>query len=74
VDEWRLHSSSHIANQFKGFTSPILRSQFPHLRSQLPTLWSSSYLAASVGAVSADTVRRYIDTQWERPWEKGADA
>lgn len=63
-------SASHVANQFKGFTSRVLREEFPHLRSKLPTLWSSSYFAASVGAVSADTVRRYIDTQWERPWRK----
>ena len=59
-------SASHVANQFKGFTSRVLRGEFPHLRSRLPTLWSSSYFAASVGAVSAKTVRRYIDTQWER--------
>src|SRR4029079_14891854 len=63
-------SASYVANQFKGFTSRVLRTEFPHLRSQLPTLWSSSYFAAPVGAVSADTVRRYIDTQWERPWKK----
>ncbi|GAA0931012.1 IS200/IS605 family transposase [Streptomyces thermoalcalitolerans] len=63
-------SASYVANQFKGFTSRVLRAEFPHLRSQLPTLWSSSYFAASVGAVSANTVRRYIDTQWERPWRK----
>ena len=64
-------SASYVANQFKGYTSRVLREEFPHLRSKLPTLWSSSYFAASVGAVSADTVRRYIDTQWERPWKKG---
>lgn len=63
-------SPSHIANQFKGFTSRILRSEFPHLRSRLPTLWSSSYFVATVGTLSADTVQRYIDTQWERPWKK----
>lgn len=63
-------SASYVANQFKGFTSRVLRSEFPHLKSRLPTLWSSSYFAASVGAVSEATVRRYIDTQWERPWKK----
>ncbi len=63
-------SASYVANQFKGYTSRVLREEFPHLRSKLPTLWSSSYFAASVGSVSADTVQRYIDTQWERPWKK----
>jgi putative transposase len=47
-----------------------VRGGFRNRRSKLPTLWSSSYFAASVGAVSAETVQRYIDTQWERPWKK----
>jgi putative transposase len=38
----------------------------------LPTLWSRSYFVSSVGNVSAVTVQRYIDTQWERPWRKEA--
>jgi putative transposase len=59
-------SASYVANQFKGFTSRVLRAEFPHLTSRLPTLWSPSYFAASVGAVSAKTVQRYIDTQGER--------
>jgi putative transposase len=60
-------SASYVANQFKGFTSRVLRSEFGHLKSRMPTLWSSSYFAVSVGAVSAEMVRKYIDTQWERP-------
>jgi putative transposase len=63
-------SPAHVANQFKGYTSRVLRGEFPHLRSRLPTLWSKSYFAATVGAVSAATVQRYIDTQYERPWRK----
>jgi len=52
----------------KGWTSRWLRSEFPHLRFRLPTLWSRSFFVATVGAVSATTVQRYIDTQYERPW------
>jgi putative transposase len=63
-------SPSFVAHQFKGTTSRLLRAEFPHLRSRLPTLWSRSYFVASVGAVSAATVQRYIDTQYERPWRK----
>lgn len=64
-------SPSFVANQFKGATSGALRTEFSALRSRLPTLWSRSYFVASVGAVSAETVQRYIDTQYERPWRKG---
>ena len=64
------HSPLYIANQLKGFASHALREEFPHLRSRLPTLWSRSYFAATVGAVSAATVRRYTDTQYELPWRK----
>ncbi|SFL23183.1 IS200/IS605 family transposase [Streptomyces pini] len=66
-------SASYVANQFKGFTSRVLREEFPHLRSRMPTLWSSSYFAASAGAVSVNTVRRYIDTQWKRPGKRPGD-
>jgi len=56
----------------KGSTSHALRTEFPHLRSRLPTLWSRSFFVATVGAVSAATVQQYIDTQYERPWRKAA--
>ena len=56
-------SASYVANQFKGFTSRVLRAEFPQVRSRLPTLWSSSYFAVSVGAVSAEAVRRYVEAQ-----------
>ncbi|MER6103240.1 IS200/IS605 family transposase, partial [Streptomyces sp. NPDC001832] len=36
-------SASYVANQFKGFTSRVLREEFPHLKSRMPTLWSSSF-------------------------------
>jgi putative transposase len=39
-------SPSYVANQLKGFTSGVLRQEFPHLRSRLPALRSRSYLPA----------------------------
>ena len=60
-------SPSHIANQFKGSTSHVLRAEFRHLRSTLPTLWSKSFFVATVGQVSEDTIRKYIDEQTTRP-------
>jgi putative transposase len=63
-------SPAHIAHQLKGYTSRVLRGEFPILRSRLPTLWSKSYFVASVGRVSEATIRQYIDEQTTRP-EKG---
>ncbi|ABW16577.1 transposase IS200-family protein [Parafrankia sp. EAN1pec] len=62
------HSPSYVANQLKGFPSHVLGEEFGHLWSRLPTLWSRLYFVAAVGVVSVDTVRRYIDTQYEWPW------
>lgn len=54
---------AEILNRLKGYTSRVLREEFPSLRSRLPTLWSRSYYARSVGHVSAATVERYIADQ-----------
>jgi putative transposase len=53
----------HLANQFKGYTSRMLRQKFPQLSSRLPGLWSRSYYVGSIGHVSEETVRRYIEMQ-----------
>lgn len=54
---------AEIVNRLKGSTSHALRQEFPHLRSRLPTLWSRSYYAGTVGHLSERTVRAYIETQ-----------
>jgi putative transposase len=54
---------AEIVNRFKGRSSRILRQEFAPLRSRLPTLWSRSYYAGSIGAVSETVVRRYIESQ-----------
>lgn len=54
---------AEIAARFKAVSSRALRDEFPHLRSRLPTLWSRSYFAATVGAISEATIRRYIEAQ-----------
>ena len=54
---------AEIVNGLKGFTSHELRREFPFLKSRLPTLWSRSYYAGSVGSVSEAVVRKYIEGQ-----------
>ena len=52
-----------IVNQLKGYTSRLLRIEYPHLRSRLPTLWSRSYYCESIGHISEKTIERYIADQ-----------
>lgn len=52
-----------VVSRFKGRTSRELRAELPHLRSRLPTLWSRSHCAGSVGRVSEKTVRRCVAEQ-----------
>jgi len=54
---------AELVNRFKGRTSHDLRQEFESLRTRIPTLWSRSYYAATVGAVSQETIRRYIEAQ-----------
>src|SRR4030042_4258540 len=50
----------HIVNQLKGYSSFILRNEFPELRSKLPCLWSRSYYVGTVGYVSEAALRKDI--------------
>jgi len=55
-------SPAQIANLLKGYTSRYLRQQFPHLKKVCGTdhLWTQAYYVGTAGAVSAETIRRYI--------------
>jgi putative transposase len=55
-------SASGVMNKVKGRASHHLRFEFPELK-KLPTLWTPSYFVGSVGNVSTETVRKYIEGQ-----------
>lgn len=57
------YSPHFIVQQFKGYSSRVLREEFAELRSRLPSLWTRSYFCESVGCISADTIIRYIENQ-----------
>ena len=40
-----------------------LREEFPELKSRLPCMWTRSYHAGTVGHVSEETVKKYIENQ-----------
>ena len=47
----------------KGRSSRVLRSEYSHLRSRLPTLWSNSYFVSTVGVTPISIVKQYIENQ-----------
>jgi putative transposase len=56
-------SPHFIVQQLKGYTSRMIREEFPHMKSRLPSLWTRSYYCESVGHISEATVRKYIEEQ-----------
>jgi len=52
-----------VVSRIKGKTSNILNKEFPELKRRLPTLWTRSKFIATVGSVSLDVVKQYIEDQ-----------
>ena len=57
------HCISNIVKHLKGYSSYILRLTYPRYR-KYKALWTPSYYCESVGHISEQTVKRYIDDQW----------
>ena len=54
---------NRIIAAIKGYTSRVLREEFPELKSRLPTLWTRSYFVSTHGHVSSETIKRYVEEQ-----------
>lgn len=50
-------------NHIKGYTSHVLREEFKTLRTRIPTLRTRSKFISSVGSVSLEVVKKYIENQ-----------
>lgn len=49
--------------QIKGYSSRILREEFPWLKSRLPSLWTNRYFVSTVGGAPFSVIRQYIENQ-----------
>ena len=54
-----------VVQQLKGYTSHIMREEFSQL-ARMPSLWTRSYYCESVGHISEETIRQYIEDQKNR--------
>jgi putative transposase len=57
------NSPNHLIAQIKGYTSRILRQEYPHLKSSMPSLWTRSYFVSTAGNVSQFVIQKYIKEQ-----------
>jgi putative transposase len=48
--------------RLKGYTSRILRKEYPQLL-KLPSLWTRSYYCGTAGNMSSETIKKYIANQ-----------
>jgi putative transposase len=52
-----------LVKQIKGRSSRLLRQEFPHLKSRMPTLWTNSYFVATTGGATQQVIKRYVENQ-----------
>lgn len=55
-----------VVKQLKGYSASVLRKEFPHLKSTMPSMWTNSYFCSTVGSVSLEVVKQYIENQKTR--------
>lgn len=56
-------SPNKLIGQIKGYTSRIIRKEFPQIRRTLPSLWTRSYFVSTAGNVSSHVIQKYIEEQ-----------
>lgn len=52
-----------LIKMMKGRSSRYLRSEFPWLKSRIPSLWTNSYFVSTVGGTTLEVVKQYIENQ-----------
>lgn len=56
---------SQIMHALKGYTSRVLRQEFPRLQA-MPSMWTRSFWVSTAGSVSAEDVQKYVAAQKTR--------
>ncbi len=54
---------NRAVRHIKGVSSHTLRTEFPSLKSRLPTLWTTSYFVSTVGGAPHEAIKKYIENQ-----------
>lgn len=57
-----IHAPHWVVQQLKGYTSKIMRKKY-HILMKMPSLWTRSYYCESVGHISEEVIKKYIEDQ-----------
>jgi putative transposase len=52
-----------LVKLLKGYSAHTLRQEFPSLKRRLPSLWTNAYFVATVGGVTLETLKCYVEQQ-----------
>jgi putative transposase len=53
----------NIVKRMKGRSSRLISSEFPRIKSRLPTLWTNSVCVLTTGGATIEIIRKYIQNQ-----------
>lgn len=53
----------NVVKRLKGRSSHILREEYPSLKKKLPSLWTRSYFSCTIGQISEETIKQYVESQ-----------
>jgi putative transposase len=56
-------SPNLLIGQIKGYTSRMIRQEFPDLKKRMQTLWTRSYFVSTHGHISDEQITKYINEQ-----------
>ena len=72
VSNWKNYSIAGLAQRFKGRTSKIIREKYPvrlTVQGLYGTqLWSDGYFHRTVGAVTTETMKKYVTESQKKHW------
>ncbi|MBP5397258.1 MAG: IS200/IS605 family transposase [Bacteroidales bacterium] len=52
-----------IVKNLKAISARMLRSEFPHLKQKMNSMWTRSYYCETIGSISEQTIQEYIENQ-----------
>ena len=64
---------SKFINAYKSASSRLIKKEYPQIRSKLwkEAFWSQSFCLLTAGGAPIEVIRKYIESQGEKYWNKG---